>query len=198
MKKRILYIILIAMTIWVFIGVRSGVIEKYNQEEKLSLSISLNKINFKLGDEFVVNYDLKNMGKNKIAVLPWGFEYATNKLFFYGKENKNKLKVVRLLIYGLRFIPKKEDIVYLMPQESFSKKFRGVIKKGILRSISKEVMYIDFKNSAVVLDNNTGYIIKAVFKTDKEIVKKVTELYDINKGIYSNETTSNEISFNVK
>jgi len=198
MKKKILYIILILITMWVCVGMKGGAMKKYNQEEKLFLSITLNKINFKLGDEFIISYNLKNTGKDKIAILPWGFEYIINKLDFYGKKNKNKLKEVRLLIYELRFIPKKEDIIYLMPQESFNKEFRGIIKKGVLRSIDQEVMYIDFKNSAVVLDNSTGYIVKAVFKTNEEIVKKATELCDTSDGIYSKEITSNEVGFDLK
>ncbi|MDP2939999.1 MAG: hypothetical protein Q8O13_07975 [Candidatus Omnitrophota bacterium] len=173
-----------------------------NMTANINLILKAAKETYLIGDEINLTYTFLNENDHSIYLLPWGGHYTTNWIVAYNEQDV-KLADLPLVRYEIKFIPLKEDFVFIGPKKSYSITIKGkVIKSEFSRFDRKDQkkykgFFIDFNNSAIFLEKSGDFTIKAFYDGKTEWRDKGKELYGLN-NILVGKLESNEIKIIIK
>lgn len=166
--------------------------------KSMSLVVQLDKTEYKIGDTINVKYSLINNSDRPMTILPWGGEYTTNWIELYD-ANGQKTKPVKIIMLELQITPSKDDFITLTSNESIAFDLIGKIVDGSLRYLGEHEEYvgifIDFDNSAYLLNNLGEYTIKGRYKTNPSWAESAKNLSI--KNIWMGELESKPVKIKI-
>lgn len=176
------------------IGCNWGGKENMAGTNDLSIVVSSDKNEYKLGDVINIKYSFINNSAESVTFLPWGKQYAINWILLYDSKG-GKVKAVKTMIFELKTVPDKNDFVTLNSGQHTDYDFAGKVVKGELKYLGSTQKYsglfINFANSAYLLDGGGGYAIKGIYNIKQNWIEAATKL--LIKNIYNKDIESNEI-----
>jgi hypothetical protein len=171
---------------------------KTEMDTKLKLFVETDKEVYSIEDSIRITCYFKNMGDRNIRILPWRREYTTNWINIFDLKNQ-QMKEIKRVIYELKIFPDEDDFVLLKPNEVYSVVFQGSIEKGEVMSINREKhkgLFIDFKNSAVILEGGGEYIIEATYEGKTSWKQEALKRYNFT-NVFSGKVTSDKVKIKI-
>lgn len=165
-------------------------------EEKLSLSLNIDKNAYKFGDTINFKYELRNNSEDNIRITALGF-WSVDKINVFDASGK-EMRGIKIAKYSIRMIPKEDDFKTIQPKDSFSVSLRGKIKYGTIDiGTVYKGLYLDFNDSCILLPEGEGvYSLKGVAKSNEVWQQEGEKRYGF-KNIWAGNIESNEVKIEI-
>lgn len=169
------------------------------QLKDVDLILSLDKNDFKIGEDFVLELKILNKSERNIRILPWmgPYEYNWFKITNYkGKEIKEYDKLKFELDPQFPF---KDSYILLQPRASHKITLRGKIDKTKITIGGGKIfsgIFIDCPNSIMLLKSFGKYYIEARFKNSEFVKNEAIEKYGFD-DTWQGEVISNKLQFRI-
>ncbi len=165
---------------------------------ELSLLVSTDKQDYRIGDEIKIKSSLVNDSEKNMTILPWGGAYVFWWISIYNLD-REKVNSMISTFYELKFIPDKQDFVTLKSGERFDLEYVGKIKAKDDYYATKQNyngILINFDDSAYLIKSLGRFTIKGVYET-KEKWAETADNLSIN-DFWSGTIESEEIEITIQ
>lgn len=161
-------------------------------EEKLSLSLNIDKNICKVGDTINISYELKNNSEDSIRITALGF-WSVDKIKIFDTSGK-AMRGIKIAKYSIRIIPKEDDFTTIQPKDSFLVSLKGKIKYGSIDiGEAYKGLYLDFGDSCILLPGGEGiYLLKGVAKGNEAWQQEGEKRYSFS-NIWAGEIESEAV-----
>jgi len=167
----------------------------------IQLILKIDKETAAIGNTVRFTYTFFNNSPNSVHILPWGGNYAIDWISAYDNNGK-KLIGLPMEFSEIKFLPSKDDFIFLGPKERYSIVVEGKLIKAELSKFNRDNnrkysgVFIDFDNSVIFLEKPGNFIIKGGYSALEEWREKGKKLYNL-KNIWVGKLESNDLEIAV-
>lgn len=186
----LIFVSIICLSVFLITGMQIN-------KKDMSIQLKLNKNDFNVGDDLILNIKIINNTNRSIRILPWMGPYEYGWLTITSSSNKKFINYPKIIFELDPKFPFEKDYVLLSPKLSYCINLKGRFSMGGLKDQQGnqfDGIYIDFENGGVLLKNLGKYYIQAKFENSDFIKKEAMEKYNFN-DMWQGNITSNRLEF---